>query len=263
MVCLLFSWTCSTPTYYLCFHIFFFSSFGRRKFLSTLSILLPYCWIYNDACGFSEYANRATTLVPSEELLFVFPAISLMSSPSKSIKGAATELLSILEKLLVTLLVTTKDEVEERGFHFPMITTPGSIIVKLLEKLWFQVNFCNLTSLVFYFILFLCLTWNGCLKPQRWNSYLKWWLAFDKIQTILFQGLSSLSSGFFLDSALYGQSNSKDDNDFPKKCWTSKLREYSLWIIDRRKSLLPLTQFEELFVTGNRKLLFLWLLTMS
>lgn len=90
--------------------------------------------------GFSEYANRATTLVPSEELLFVFPAISLMSSPSKSIKGAATELLSILEKLLVTLLVTTKDEVEERGFQFLSISTPGSIVVKLLEKLWFQVN---------------------------------------------------------------------------------------------------------------------------
>ncbi|XP_022989080.1 protein RST1 isoform X1 [Cucurbita maxima] len=147
-----------------------------------------------------EYANRVTTLLPSEELLFVFPAISLMSSPSKCIKGAATELLSILEKLLVTLLVTTKDEVEkERAFHFSLISTPGSIIVKLLEKLWFQ-------------------------------------------------GLSSQSSGFFLDFALYGQSNSKDDNDLPKMCWTSKLREYSLWIVDRRKSLLPLTQFEELFV---------------
>ena len=65
-----------------------------------------------------------------------------MSSPSKCIKGAATELLSILEKLLVTLLVTTKDEVEkERAFHFSLISPPGSIIVKLLEKLWFQVNF--------------------------------------------------------------------------------------------------------------------------
>ncbi|XP_038904942.1 protein RST1 isoform X2 [Benincasa hispida] len=148
-----------------------------------------------------EYANRATTLVPSEELLFVFPAISLMSSPSKSIKGAATELLSMLEKLLVTLLVTTnsKDKVEERGFQFPSISTPGSIVVRLLEKLWFQ-------------------------------------------------GLSSPSTGFFLDSALYGQSNGKDDNDLPKKCWTSKLREYTLWIVGRRKSLLPLTQFDELFV---------------
>ncbi|KAE8651262.1 protein RST1 isoform X2 [Cucumis sativus] len=146
-----------------------------------------------------EYANRATTRVPSEELLFVFPAISLMSSPSKSIKGAATELLSMLEKLLVRLIVTTKDEVEERGFQFPSIRTPGSIVVQLLEKLWFQ-------------------------------------------------GRSSLSSGFFLDFALYGQSNSKDDNDLPRKCWTSKLREYSLWIVERRKSLLPLTQFEELFV---------------
>ncbi|KAL0554842.1 hypothetical protein IC582_008770 [Cucumis melo] len=146
-----------------------------------------------------EYANRATTRVPSEELLFVFPALSLMSSPSKSIKRAATELLSMLEKLLVTLLVTTKDEVEERGFQFPSIRTPGSIVVQLLEKLWFQ-------------------------------------------------GRSSLSRGFFLDFALYGQSNSKDDNNLPRKCWTSKLREYSLWIVERRKSLLPLTQFEELFV---------------
>lgn len=106
---------------------------------------------------FSEYANRATTRVPSEELLFVFPAISLMSSPSKSIKGAATELLSMLEKLLVRLIVTTKDEVEERGFQFPSIRTPGSIVVQLLEKLWFQVNL-----VIIRLEYFLCLTCNCC-----------------------------------------------------------------------------------------------------
>lgn len=131
MVCKLFSWMC--PTFYLCFQIFNF--FQQLPF---------YCRsvVYIIARGFSDVPNRTRTLVPSEELLFVFPAISLMSSPSKSIKGAATELLSILEKFLVTLSMTTKDEVvKERGFHFPSISTPGSIVVKLLEKLRFQVSF--------------------------------------------------------------------------------------------------------------------------
>lgn len=68
-----------------------------------------------------------------------------MSSPSKSVKGAATDLLVMLEKPLVKLLAVTKIEVATKRGYFP-ISRPESIVFRLLRKLWFEVCSCYVTS---------------------------------------------------------------------------------------------------------------------
>lgn len=63
-----------------------------------------------------------------------------MSSPSKSVKGLATDLLHLLEKLLANMFVAPKNKpIIEEGVHY--LSTPGSIVLRLLRHLWYQV-FC-------------------------------------------------------------------------------------------------------------------------
>jgi hypothetical protein len=93
----------------------------------------------------AEYDIGKTTSALSEELLFIFPVISLMSSPSKCVKGAATDLLVTLEKLLVKMSVALKNEQAMEG-GFPSLSTPGSVAFRLLQHLWFQVTFHYLIS---------------------------------------------------------------------------------------------------------------------
>lgn len=78
-----------------------------------------------------------------------------MSSPSKCVKGAATELLVTLEKLLVKTLVATKNELAMER-RFPSVSTPGFIVFRLLQHLWFQVSFCYLISGPFIFEIIFC-----------------------------------------------------------------------------------------------------------
>lgn len=66
----------------------------------------------------------------------------------------------------------------------------------------------------------------------------------------LFQDQFSLSGFFFLNFASSYKADGKEMLKSPKS-WASQLREYSLWIVDRRKSSLPLSQSQELFATGN------------
>lgn len=76
----------------------------------------------------------------SEELLFTFPVINLLSSTSRSIKGEAAELLVTLEKVLVELSKAPKAGLAKEG-GFPPISTLGSIAYRLLRCLWFQVQY--------------------------------------------------------------------------------------------------------------------------
>lgn len=64
-----------------------------------------------------------------------------------------------------------------------------------------------------------------------------------------FQDSYSLSS-FFLSFASSGKTNGKDIHDVPRS-WASDLREYTLSIVDKRKSSLPLSQPQEIYVTGK------------
>ncbi|XP_055804568.1 protein RST1 isoform X2 [Solanum dulcamara] len=73
----------------------------------------------------------------NEELLFIFPAIILLSSPSKSVKQAATDLLHILGKLSSKLLIAQKTG-QPKGMKFPSISTPKYIVFRLLQHIWLQ-----------------------------------------------------------------------------------------------------------------------------
>ncbi|KAG2714612.1 hypothetical protein I3760_03G035700 [Carya illinoinensis] len=161
-----------------------------------LSILKIFHFLLKWKCE-NGYDIGRTVSALSEELLFVFPAISLMSSPSKCVKGAATELLVTLEKLLVKTLVATKNELAMER-RFPSVSTPGFIVFRLLQHLWFQ------------------------------DQY-------------------SSSSFFFLNFASSCKADGKEMLNLPRS-WTSLLRQYSLWIVDRRKSSPHLYMPQELFL---------------
>ncbi|XP_028069666.1 protein RST1 isoform X6 [Camellia sinensis] len=139
--------------------------------------------------------NDAVNL--NEELLFVFPVINLVSSPSKSVKQAAIDLLSILEKLLINLLVSPKKELIIQG-RFPSITRPEDIIFRLLRHLWSQ--------------------------DQPF-----------------------LPSSFLLNFASNDGTDLNNMHNVPKT-WTSLMREYSMWILERRKSSLPISRSQEIFL---------------
>ncbi|KAI8028996.1 Protein RST1 [Camellia lanceoleosa] len=139
--------------------------------------------------------NDAVNL--NEELLFFFPVINLVSSPSKSVKQAAIDLLSILEKLLINLLVSPKKELIMQG-RFPSITRPEDIIFRLLRHLWSQ--------------------------DQPF-----------------------LPSSFLLNFASNDGTDLNNMHNVPKT-WISLMREYSMWILERRKSSLPISRSQEIFL---------------
>ncbi|CAK9161769.1 unnamed protein product [Ilex paraguariensis] len=85
----------------------------------------------------NEYIVGRAASELSEELLFIFPVINLVSSPSKSVKQVATDLLSVLGKLSINFFTAPKKELTMQG-RFPSITRPGVIIFRLLRQLWFQ-----------------------------------------------------------------------------------------------------------------------------
>lgn len=82
-------------------------------------------------------SSNETIIDVHEEILFVFPAINLMSSPSRYVKEAAYELLIILGKLSAYFLVDPINELlmEER---FPRISRLEDTIFRVFRHLWFQ-----------------------------------------------------------------------------------------------------------------------------
>ncbi|XP_050381377.1 protein RST1 isoform X2 [Argentina anserina] len=161
--------------------------------LSTLKLLhLLLKWKYGNENGVDKNGGGM-----SEELLFIFPVDGLLSSPSKHVKGVATDLLVMLERLLIRVLVVPKDKPAKEAGD-PSLSTPGSIVFRTLQHLWFQ------------------------------DSY----------------SLSSL----FLNFSSIGKTNSKEIYDVPRS-WASHLQEYTLSIVDKRKSSLPLSQTQEIYVT--------------
>ncbi|KZV19360.1 hypothetical protein F511_25095 [Dorcoceras hygrometricum] len=80
---------------------------------------------------------NAVTSELTEELLFIFPVLALVSSPSRGIKQIASDLLSILGKMATTLLVVpTKKQAGE--WKQQSITTPGHLMFRFLRNLWFE-----------------------------------------------------------------------------------------------------------------------------
>ncbi|KAJ8775089.1 hypothetical protein K2173_020093 [Erythroxylum novogranatense] len=113
-----------------------------------------------------------TKAVLDEELLFMFPVINLMSSASRPVKGAASDLLVMLEHLLVQLLRHPRIELSNKG-RTQSIGSPGLLVYRLLQHLWFQDQFLQSS----FFINFA----SGCKtsvkgihnEPNPWSSQLR------------------------------------------------------------------------------------------
>ncbi|OVA20781.1 protein of unknown function DUF3730 [Macleaya cordata] len=118
----------------------------------------------------NEHVLAKTVCGFSEELLLIFPVINLLSSPSRSVKAASTDLLSILEKILMGLLVE-RNKMPKFQERSPSISKPESIISRLLQDLWFQ-DQASLPS-----SYFLSITPNGKTDVKEINSKQKSWLS--------------------------------------------------------------------------------------
>ncbi|XP_058102922.1 protein RST1 isoform X2 [Magnolia sinica] len=83
----------------------------------------------------NEHIMGRATCCLNEELLFIFPVINLLSSPSKSVKAAAIDLLSDLERLLADFAIAPK-KVPVTPVGLPTVSKPESITFRLLHHLW-------------------------------------------------------------------------------------------------------------------------------
>ncbi|KAL5864319.1 hypothetical protein ACOSQ3_001833 [Xanthoceras sorbifolium] len=168
-----------------------------------LCILKLLLFLLNWKSG-SDYGVDGATTDLNEELLLIFPVLNLMSTPSKLVKKAATDLLVMLEKPLVKLLAAQKLELAING-EYPPISRPEFIVFRLFKHLWFQDH-------------------------------------------------SMLSGSSFLTLASIGDSAIKEMDNGPRP-WTSQLREYLLWIVDRQKSSRPISASQDKFLNEMPMLL--------
>ncbi|KAL1537101.1 protein RST1 isoform X1 [Salvia divinorum] len=87
--------------------------------------------------GENEYRTGASPSELTEELLLIFPVLALVSSPSRSVKQTATNLLSILGKTATKLLIASREEQAVEGRNLT-ITTPGGIVFRFIRNIWFK-----------------------------------------------------------------------------------------------------------------------------
>ncbi|XP_039143794.1 protein RST1 isoform X3 [Dioscorea cayenensis subsp. rotundata] len=85
----------------------------------------------------TEYPMKGVTSHLSEELLFIFPVINLLVSPSKSVKAAASYLLILVERLVAELSVEP-NKFSKSSSQFQHTSKLESITFRLLNHLWFQ-----------------------------------------------------------------------------------------------------------------------------
>ncbi|XP_010555953.1 PREDICTED: protein RST1 [Tarenaya hassleriana] len=109
---------------------------------------------------------------PSDELLLLFPIVVLMSSPSKSVKGAASKVLSIIENVLLKLAKASKTEVCIHDGD-PPLSRAGSVVFRLILQLWHQNHYPTSTS----FLRVASSRRNGIEEtdhqPRSWASLLR------------------------------------------------------------------------------------------
>ncbi|KAL9254781.1 RST1-like protein [Drosera capensis] len=121
----------STTVLYLCLHLTVLElEHEQSSILSLLSLLLD--WKSKDEFSRDGVLSDMAAVVP-----FEFPIIHLMSSPSKSIKGAASNLLSSVEKLPRRIKVLRRSELSVRLGN-KILSKPETIIHRLLQHLWSQ-----------------------------------------------------------------------------------------------------------------------------
>ncbi|XP_051141067.1 protein RST1 isoform X2 [Andrographis paniculata] len=117
------------------FEILIVSEFEHEQYSVLKLVLFLLQWKSENATG---YLNDASASDPSEELLFIFPVLALVSSPSTSIKQVATDLLSLLGKVTTNLLISPLEKKQRADGKDLSITSPGYIVFRLLRNLWFE-----------------------------------------------------------------------------------------------------------------------------
>lgn len=95
-------------------------------------------WLMCSSLVVPEYPMKGVTSHLSEELLFIFPVINLLVSPSKSVKAAASYLLILVERLVAELSVEP-NKFSKSSSQFQHASKLESITFRLLNHLWFQV----------------------------------------------------------------------------------------------------------------------------
>nr|CAD1842905.1 unnamed protein product [Ananas comosus var. bracteatus] len=167
--------------------------FEHEQLAGLKLLILLTDWKYVDDVGIKESAGRL-----GEELLCVFPVISLMMSPSKSIKSAAAHFLSTVERLILGLLAApSRKQIANAGVS--SISTPESILFRVLEHQYSeQLPFQNC-----YFLEFLiCNSQFGpkgeCGKMKNWTSQLKEHLSNPgrRKHALISQSPDNMQSGF-------------------------------------------------------------------
>ncbi|XP_073296090.1 protein RST1 [Primulina huaijiensis] len=84
-----------------------------------------------------EYDMNAVTSELTEEILFIFPVLAFVSSPSRCVKQIASDILSILGKTATALLIAPKKKPAGQ-WKQQSITTPGHLMFRFLRNLWFE-----------------------------------------------------------------------------------------------------------------------------
>ncbi|KAG6524249.1 hypothetical protein ZIOFF_014155 [Zingiber officinale] len=108
----------------------------EHEHLSALK-LLTYLYNWKNE---SENNNKRTFCYYGEELLYIFPLINLLSSPSRSVKTLASQLLSRATRIVLDLAV------DLGSVQIPPAQTSmglGSVLLRLWHHLWFQEQFCS------------------------------------------------------------------------------------------------------------------------
>ncbi|XP_020268990.1 protein RST1 isoform X2 [Asparagus officinalis] len=105
----------------------------EHEYLSILKLLI---FIFEWRAE-TERNSKGTACCLCEELLYIFPAVSLLSSPSKSVKAAAACLLSTVDRLVSDLLNVPRMTVVS-NHKFLCVNKPKSIHFRLLNHLWLQ-----------------------------------------------------------------------------------------------------------------------------
>ncbi|KAL3624271.1 hypothetical protein CASFOL_033087 [Castilleja foliolosa] len=108
------------------------SELEHEQYTILKLVLFLLRWKYENDYRDGVFASKSI-----EELLFIFPVLALVSSPSRSVKQTATDILSILENNATNLLIAPKEKQVAGEKHQP-ITSPGYIVSRFLRKMWFE-----------------------------------------------------------------------------------------------------------------------------
>ncbi|EOA23150.1 hypothetical protein CARUB_v10016560mg [Capsella rubella] len=131
----------------------------------------------------------------SVESLLLFPIIALMSSPSKSVKVAASKVLSIVENVLVTMLNAPKIEVYTRKGDSPL-SRVGSVVFRVVQQFWHQNDYAPSTS------SFLRVAYINGSEKQETYSGLGTWNSLLREHTERFWDRKKLSTSFCLSQEI-------------------------------------------------------------